>query len=37
LISLRYLDGGPNVLKLNPGDSYTVPVGAKSLEGVFVE
>lgn len=37
LIGLRYLDGGLNVLKLNPGDSYTVPAGAKSLEGVFVE
>ena len=37
LIGLRYLDGGQNVLKLNPGDSYTVPAGAEALEGVFVE
>ncbi len=37
LIGLRYLDGGQNVLKLNPGDSYTVPVTAEALEGVFVE
>lgn len=37
LIGLRYQDGGQNVLKLNPGDSYTVPVTAEALEGVFVE
>ena len=37
LIGLRYLDGGEYVLKLNPGDSYTVPAGAVALEGVFVE
>jgi len=37
LIGLRYQDGGQNVLKLNPGDSFTVPVTAEALEGVFVE